>query len=165
MTMHKDNRKAHSSEDGHMSTSVRDTAIGRISITGSEDGVVSLSFTPDAPLSHDGSLDRAFRQLDEYLSGRRKHFDIAVCPEGTDFQKDVWSALLNVPYGRTVSYSELAVSSGHPAAHRAVGNAVGKNPIPIIIPCHRVIRSDGSIGGFSLGTELKERLLRLEGSL
>ena len=147
-----------------MSVGTRMTAFGPITISEKDGRITSLSFDPEAKVTDD-DLDRPFGQLDEYLSGRRRDFDLDLCPEGTDFQKDVWSALLKVPYGRTVSYSELAKMSGHPNAQRAVGNAVGKNPIPIIIPCHRVIRSDGSIGGFSLGVDLKKRLLRLEGSL
>ena len=92
-------------------------------------------------------------------------FKLDLRPDGTDFQKDAWTALTKIPYGKTISYAELAEMSGHPGAYRAAGNANGRNPILIIIPCHRVVRSDGDIGGYSLGTELKTRLLRLEGAI
>ena len=86
-------------------------------------------------------------------------------PEGTGFQKDVWNALMEVPYGKTISYSGLAETSAHPRAVRAVGRAMHDNPISVVIPCHRVIRSDGGIGGYALGLDLKTRLLKLEGAL
>ena len=148
-----------------MTAGSENTAIGIISITEEEGRIVSVSMDTDERHSDDTVLSAAFAQLNEYLSGRRKEFDLEYGPEGTDFQKDVWRALMRIPYGRTVSYSELAEMSGHPGAQRAVGNAVGRNPVPIFIPCHRVIRSDGDIGGFSLGVELKKRLLELEGSV
>ena len=85
-----------------------------------------------------------------------------VLPEGTRFQKKVWKELLKIPFGQTVSYRELARRIGHPKAFRAVGSAVGKNPLPITIPCHRVIRSDGKIGGYSGGVRKKRRLLARE---
>lgn len=102
------------------------------------------------------------RQLNEYFEGKRHGFTLPLRLDGTEFQKKIWNTLAAVPYGKTVSYSELAESAGVSGA-RAVGNAVGKNPIPIIIPCHRVIHSDGSIGGFSGGLPLKIKLLELEG--
>ncbi len=148
-----------------MTAGAENTAIGVVSISEDEGRITSVSIDAEEGHFDDRVLDSAFAQLREYLSGKRREFDLEYDPEGTDFQKDVWHALMRIPYGTTVSYSELAKMSGHPGAQRAVGNAVGKNPIPIFIPCHRVIRSDGSIGGFSLGIELKKRLLRLEGSL
>ncbi|RPJ09132.1 MAG: methylated-DNA--[protein]-cysteine S-methyltransferase [Spirochaetaceae bacterium] len=90
-------------------------------------------------------------QLDEYYSGKRRVFDIRLAPAGTDFQKLVWRALCRIPYGATITYSGLAKATGKPRAVRAVANAVAKNPIGIIIPCHRVIASDGSLGGYSAG--------------
>ncbi|MDR1207522.1 MAG: methylated-DNA--[protein]-cysteine S-methyltransferase [Rickettsiales bacterium] len=105
------------------------------------------------------------RQISEYLAGRRREFDLALTPAGTPFQMDVWRALLKIPFGKTCSYKDIAVAVGRPKAVRAVGNAVGKNPIPIIIPCHRVIASDDGIGGFSLGLPLKRKLLKLENCL
>ena len=83
--------------------------------------------------------------------------------DGTAFRQDIWNALAKVPYGTTISYGELAKASGHPGASRAVGGAMATNPIPLLIPCHRVIAADGSIGGFTGGTELKRKLLAIEG--
>ncbi len=110
----------------------------------------------------DGITDAAEKQLLEYFGGKRKRFDIPIAPEGTEFCKKVWKALTGIPFGETRSYGEIAEMIGQPSASRAVGNAVGNNPILIIIPCHRVIRSNGELGGFSAGTEMKKLLLRLE---
>ena len=127
--------------------------------------ITTLEFSGCRDGSCSDVLNEAFAQLEEYLSGKRRVFKLDLHPDGTDFQKDVWTALTKIPYGKTVSYAELAEMSGHPGAYRAAGNANGSNPIPIIIPCHRVVRSDGNIGGYSLGTDLKTRLLRLEGAI
>ncbi len=148
-----------------VSTDSRDTPIGTVSISEQGGKIVSLKIGGSDRICRNDILDEAFRQLNEYLGGTRKVFDLDLELNGTSFQKDVWKALMEIPYGKTVSYSDIAKTSGHPEAVRAVGNAVGKNPIPLIIPCHRVIRSDGSIGGYALGTELKEKLLKLEGAL
>ena len=148
-----------------MSTDSRDTTIGRVSVSERGGKVVSLKVGGSYGGCGSGITDEAFVQLSEYLDGKREVFDLDLEPDGTDFQKDVWNALMRIPYGKTVSYSDVAIASGHPGAVRAVGNAVGRNPIPVIIPCHRVIRADGSIGGYALGTELKIRLLKLEGAL
>ena len=107
-------------------------------------------------------FDKAIRQLNEYFAGARKEFSLELIPEGTDFQKSVWSELQRIPYGQTISYKELAKRIGKPKAVRAVGAANGANPIPIIIPCHRVIGNDGSLTGFGGGLPLKKRLLQLE---
>ncbi len=147
------------------STDSRDTTIGRVSVSERGGKVVSLKVGGSYGGCGSGITDEAFVQLSEYLDGKREVFDLDLEPDGTDFQKDVWNALMRIPYGKTVSYSDVAIASGHPRAVRAVGNAVGRNPIPVIIPCHRVIRADGSIGGYALGTELKTRLLKLEGAL
>ena len=104
----------------------------------------------------------AIAQLGAYFQRRLRRFDLALAPEGTPFERDVWSALREIPYGETVSYSELARRIGRPAASRAVGAANGKNPIPIIVPCHRVIGANGSLTGFGGGLGLKRRLLDLE---
>jgi methylated-DNA-[protein]-cysteine S-methyltransferase len=108
-------------------------------------------------------LSRAVRQLDEYFAGKRTEFDLPLELEGTAFQKDVWLALAEIPYGKTISYAELASMVGRPSAFRAVGQANGANPIPIVLPCHRVIASGGGIGGYGGGLEMKRRLLALEG--
>ena len=102
-------------------------------------------------------------QLLEYFAGRRKAFDVPLAPKGTPFQLAVWNALLEVPYGETVTYAELARRIGRPAAVRAVGAANGANPIPVIIPCHRVIGSNGTLTGYGGGIERKQWLLALEG--
>lgn len=102
-------------------------------------------------------------QLQEYFAGRRLIFRIPLdLNQGTPFQRRVWKTLKDIPYGETVSYKEIAETIGHPSAIRAVGSAVGKNPLPIILPCHRVVASDGSIGGFSAGVPTKKKLLALE---
>ncbi len=104
-------------------------------------------------------------QLSEYLSGERKEFSLPLDLRGTAFQLMVWKELLKIPYGRTSSYSEIAARIGRPNAARAVGAAVGANPVPIIVPCHRVIGNDGSLVGFGGGLVLKRRLLYLEGAV
>ncbi|MGO2118348.1 MAG: methylated-DNA--[protein]-cysteine S-methyltransferase [Fusobacterium sp.] len=103
-------------------------------------------------------------QLNEYFSGARKSFDLKLSLTGTNFQKKVWEALGNIPYGETKSYKEIAIEVGSPKAFRAVGSANNKNPIPIIIPCHRVIGKNGKLVGFAGGLDLKEKLLQLEKS-
>lgn len=105
----------------------------------------------------------AVRQLIEYFAGKRRRFDLPLKPGGTAFQQKVWTALTTIPYGTTITYRDLARRIGNPAAVRAVGRANATNPIPIIIPCHRVIGADGSLTGFGGGLPLKEVLLRLEG--
>jgi O-6-methylguanine DNA methyltransferase len=106
------------------------------------------------------------RELREYLAGNRKAFSASLDIDGTPFQKSVWEAILTIPYGETLSYVEVATMVGRPTATRAVGQAVGANPVPIIIPCHRVIGKNGSLTGYGGGLPLKERLLALEqGSL
>jgi len=110
-----------------------------------------------------GRCAHVVSQLEEYFQGKRNHFDLTLRPEGTDFQRSVWQALQSIPFGKTITYKELAVRIGNPSAVRAVGRANGSNPIPIIIPCHRVIGADGSLTGFGGGLPLKEYLLTLEG--
>jgi methylated-DNA-[protein]-cysteine S-methyltransferase len=107
-------------------------------------------------------LIEAERQLGEYFEGKRRSFSIALDMRGTSFQKNVWEALLAIPFGETRSYRDLAKKLGNPEATRAVGAANGRNPIPIIVPCHRVIGSNGKLTGFAAGLETKARLLELE---
>lgn len=107
-------------------------------------------------------LSQAKSQLEEYLSGKRKAFELPFDVEGTPFQKQVWKELSKIPYGKTVSYRELAQRIKREKAVRAVGTANGKNPLCIIVPCHRVIAADGSLGGYSGGLKLKQKLLELE---
>lgn len=103
------------------------------------------------------------RQLAEYFAGERRDFDLALAPEGTPFERSVWNELRKIPFGETRSYGEIATALGRPGAARAVGRANGANPIPIVVPCHRVIGSDGSLTGFGGGLETKSLLLELEG--
>ena len=105
----------------------------------------------------------AVKQLDEYFAGQRRDFDLEIGPTGTPFQRSVWRALQAIPYGTTCSYGELAAAIGRPRAVRAVGAANGQNPLPIVIPCHRVIGKRGDLTGFGGGLETKRRLLQLEG--
>ena len=103
-------------------------------------------------------------QLGEYFAGKRREFDLDLAPYGTDFQLRVWQALRAIPYGAVRNYGDIARAIGQPGAARAVGQANGCNPLPIVIPCHRVIASDGTIGGYSGGLAIKHRLLALEGA-
>jgi methylated-DNA-[protein]-cysteine S-methyltransferase len=106
----------------------------------------------------------AARQLGEYFAGKRREFTLELAPFGTDFQLRVWRALGKIPYGAVRNYADIARAIGQPGAARAVGQANGCNPLPIVIPCHRVIASDGTIGGYSGGLAIKHRLLALEGA-
>lgn len=109
-------------------------------------------------------FELAIRELEEYFAGRRRTFDVPLAPRGTAFQLEVWQALRAIPYGETVSYAELAARIGRADAARAVGLANGANPLPVIVPCHRVIGSDGSLTGFGGGLSIKRALLELEGA-
>ncbi len=115
--------------------------------------------------SSDAVLGAARRQLREYFSGARREFDLPLAAHGTQFQHSVWQALAEIPYGELRSYSDLARQIGNPRAVRAVGAANGRNPLPIVVPCHRVIGSDGSLTGFAGGLAAKQLLLALEGAL
>lgn len=108
------------------------------------------------------AIRKTYLQLKEYLSGKRKNFDIEIEMIGTEFQKKVWKELLNIPYGETRSYKDIAIAIGNGKACRAVGNANNKNPIAIIVPCHRVIGSNGSMTGYAGGLDIKEKLLKIE---
>jgi len=107
-------------------------------------------------------LLKAAKQLDEYFNGKRKEFDLPLAPRGTEFQNKVWKALQAIPFGKTCSYGQLAAMTGNPKACRAVGMANNRNPIPVIIPCHRVIGHNGALTGYAGGLELKQKLLELE---
>lgn len=113
----------------------------------------------------DAVLDRAAAQLDAYLAGEREDFDLPLAAPGTDFQHRVWERLRAIPRGRTTTYGTIAQEIGSPRAAQAVGAAVGRNPISIIVPCHRVLGGDGRLTGYAGGTEVKAALLRLEGAL
>jgi methylated-DNA-[protein]-cysteine S-methyltransferase len=110
----------------------------------------------------DAAFDDVVSQLTEYFAARRQQFDLPLAPAGTPFQQRVWAALLEIPYGQTTSYGELASRIGRQSASRAVGLANGSNPLPIVIPCHRVIGANGKLTGYGGGLPIKERLLALE---
>ena len=110
-------------------------------------------------------IRQAERQLAEYFRGERQRFDVPLAPVGTPFQREVWTTLAGIPYGQTISYAQLAQRVAKPTAMRAVGAANGRNPLPIVLPCHRVIGADGSLTGFGGGLPTKQFLLQLEGAL
>ncbi len=127
--------------------------------------LLGLSFSAGADHSVElqtGSCDQVAQQLAEYFRGERTDFDLKLAPQGTPFQQQVWAALQRIPFGTTISYRQLAQNIGNPAAVRAVGGANGANPIAIIIPCHRVIAADGTLGGYTGGLDYKRKLLDLE---
>jgi methylated-DNA-[protein]-cysteine S-methyltransferase len=148
---------------------VHATAVGELTLSSENGFLVGVWFGRDprvgdhAPKSlSDPILDRARRQIDQYFARRRREFSIPLDPRGTPFQRRVWTALQRIPYGTTTSYGAIARAIRAVAAVRAVGSANGANPIPIIIPCHRVIGADGSLTGFGGGLDRKKFLLDLE---
>ncbi len=142
------------------------TPIGRIGICEQDDAITHLYLPPQAPddfpIEETPLLKEANAQLTAYFDGVLKKFDLPLQPGGTEFQKEVWNALCQIEYGQTVSYQDIAHSIGRPNAARAVGHANNQNPIPIFIPCHRVIGKNGSLVGYGGGLEVKRRLLDLE---
>lgn len=141
-----------------------DSPIGPMTLVQEGEALTRLDFdVPSQPEEATPLLLEACRQLREYFAGERKVFALPLAPEGTAFQKKVWAALRDIPWGETRSYGDIARAIGKPAASRAVGMANGRNPLPIFIPCHRVIGTNGSITGYSGGLEKKRFLLRLEG--
>jgi O-6-methylguanine DNA methyltransferase len=155
-----------------------ETPLGVLRIAATERGLVRLAFpreggrgfqaflarvVPDAePVAWLPWLDKASAQIVEYFGGKRTEFDVALDLRGTPFQLRVWRALCQIPFGETRSYAELARTIRSPLAVRAVGAANGSNPVPLIVPCHRVIASDGGLGGYGGGLEAKRRLLAFE---
>jgi methylated-DNA-[protein]-cysteine S-methyltransferase len=150
--------------------------IGTLVLQGDDDVLVSLRLpapgnAKGVPMANGvGSVPKlgkalvaALAQLEEYFAGKRRRFDLPLELDGTAFQRDVWRALADIPYGSTISYAELAAMVGRPTAYRAVGQANGSNPIPIVLPCHRVVASGGRIGGYGGGLPTKRKLLALEG--
>lgn len=150
-----------------------DSPLGPLAASTSDRGLHALEFPQDAWfLPRDGwregdhpLLRLAQAQLDEYFRGERRAFDLPLAPQGTPFQRQVWFALADIPYGQTRSYAQLATRLGRPTASRAVGAANGRNPLGILLPCHRVIGANGALTGFSGGLAAKRFLLRLEGAL
>ncbi|MFP3896245.1 MAG: methylated-DNA--[protein]-cysteine S-methyltransferase [Anaerolineales bacterium] len=129
---------------------------------------VRLAEGEGSPMDDDRLLAEARHQLEQYFAGNRRHFDLPLdltAISATPFQRRVWSATREIPYGTAQSYGELAESIGSPRAARAVGQALGRNPLLIVVPCHRVVRSDGGLGGFGAGLDNKRALLTLEGHL
>jgi methylated-DNA-[protein]-cysteine S-methyltransferase len=151
-----------------------DTPHGPLLIAASDEGLVRINFqrgthplTPELLWVEEREpkhkvLKAAARQFRDYFAGKRQDFDLPLAPEGTDFQRKVWKALERIPYGRTITYGELARRVGKPDAARAVGAANGANPLPVIVPCHRVIGADGSLTGYGEGLPIKAALLELE---
>ena len=147
-----------------------DSPIGRLLLAGNESGLQEIVFqgkngpAPPKPawMEDTGGLKEPARQLRAYFGGELEDFTLPLAPQGTPFQQKVWNELLNIPYGETISYGDLARRIGNPNASRAVGLANGSNPIPIIIPCHRVIGSNGKLTGYGGGLHIKEKLIALE---
>ncbi len=152
-----------------MSVALYKSPIGIIKIEENQGKVTSISMErrenrqKKANPEHPSELtDRVSKQLEEYFQGKRSQFDFPCCPEGTAFQKKVWQTLLEIPYGETRSYKDIAAAIGQPKACRAVGMANNKNPIALAIPCHRVIGSKGELTGYAGGLEIKKQLLDME---
>ncbi|MGZ4271590.1 MAG: methylated-DNA--[protein]-cysteine S-methyltransferase [Solirubrobacteraceae bacterium] len=146
-----------------------DSPVGELTLIARGGRLVAIHFPPGAPPAgsverSDAVLDATAAQLREYFAGERTAFDLPLELDGTPFQQEAWRALADIPYGKTVSYGEQARRLGRPDAVRAVGAANGRNPIPIVLPCHRVIGADGSLTGFGGGLEAKRTLLDLEQS-
>ncbi len=141
------------------------TPLGRLTVASDGRAVTAIAFGErDFPGERRATelTNRAANQLQEYLAGKRRSFDLPLAPAGTDFQKKVWNALMDIPYGETRSYSEVASAIGSPKACRAVGGANNRNPLPIVVPCHRVVGSNGALVGYAGGTKVKAFLLDLE---
>jgi methylated-DNA-[protein]-cysteine S-methyltransferase len=145
---------------------ILDTPVGPLTIAKNDDGAIAeIRFRGDADDSwerDDSAFADAATQLREYFRGERRDFDLPLAPSGTPFQLSVWNVLRSIPYGATRSYLDVANAIGKPAACRAVGAANGANPLPIVVPCHRVIGANGSLTGFGGGIDVKRRLLALE---
>lgn len=143
-----------------------ETVIGEITIIDNGEAIIELDFgnnlNKDIEIKETELIKKAKKQLDEYFNGERKEFNLPLELKGTEFQRKVWKALINIAYGRTKTYKEIAIEVGNEKACRAVGMANNKNPIAIIIPCHRVIGSNNKLVGYAGGLELKEKLLSLE---
>ena len=143
-----------------------DTPLGTMAV-GEEDGHITRVYLPNSPMPRlmpfqTPLLERAQGQILEYFDGRRQEFDLPLAFVGTDFQKKVWTALTTIPYGQTVTYGALAEAVGCPGGARAVGMANHCNPLPILVPCHRVVGSGGKLTGYAGGLEMKKALLDLE---
>ncbi len=139
------------------------TKIGKIYISADENSVLAISLNkPDYCEKETPLIKKAFQELDEYFSGKRKTFDLPLKLNGTEFQQKIWKELIKIPYGKTISYKELAKRAGNEKACRAAGMANNKNKIMIVIPCHRVVGSNGDLTGYAGGLKVKKQLLDLE---
>lgn len=139
-----------------------DTPLGRMYFSGDDRYITGLSFGEVSDENPSPVLWEGERQLAEYFAGKRTAFDLPLQPEGTDFQKSVWQALTEIPYGETATYGEIAAKIGNPKACRAVGMANNRNPIAVIVPCHRVVGAKGDLTGYAAGLDKKDFLLKLE---
>ena len=151
-------------------TLVMSSPVGKLTLVASSKGLVAIDVRNNAKqvvtakdASAQSILLKTKKQLEQYFAGKRTSFDVALDLVGTEFQVKAWRALCRIPFGKTITYGQQASNIKNPKAFRAVGSANGKNPIPIIVPCHRVVASDGSLGGYSLGLKMKKQLLALEG--
>lgn len=145
-----------------------DTPIGTLRLLSNGAALVGIEFegqhgADGGNANRDAVLAACAAQLTDYFCAQRRHFDLPLAARGTPFQRSVWNALADIPYGELRSYRDIANTIGNPAAVRAVGAANGRNPLPIVVPCHRVIGSNGSLTGFAGGLEIKRFLLQLEG--
>ncbi len=153
-----------------MRYALTDSPLGPILVAGDESGLRRINFqrgTAPQPVEPDWILDaaamgRAIEQLGAYFAGQLRQFDLRLAPRGTPFQQRVWQALRGIPYGQTATYGQIAARLGKPGGARAVGGANGRNPLPIVVPCHRVVAAQGKLGGFTGGLDLKRGLLALE---
>lgn len=148
-----------------------DTPVGQLRLVSDGEHITAIEFESmhstlaSDQQADDPALSACARQLDEYFDGKRQTFDLPLAPGGTPFQNSVWGALERIPYGELRNYQDIATAIENKKAVRAVGAANGRNPLPIVVPCHRVIGSDGSLTGFAGGLAAKETLLRLEGAI
>ena len=154
-----------------LARTVTESPIGELTILATDEAIVAIHFgndtmgsrpsdgVVDVPAGEHAVLDEAVRQLDEYFAGERVDFDLPLEPAGTPFQRQAWTALATIPYGETISYGEQAMRIGDRNKSRAVGAANGKNPLPIVVPCHRVIGANGHLTGFGGGLDIKAWLL------
>ena len=146
--------------------SVYDTALGDVTVLADDKAIVGLRFgavDPEGCINEENSaLYDSIIELNQYCFGQRKSFDLRLDPEGTDFEKKVWNFVLTIPYGKTMTYEEVAAGIGEPNAAKAVGTALNKNPIPLFIPCHRVIGKGGALVSYIGGLDLKKKLVSME---
>jgi AraC family transcriptional regulator of adaptative response/methylated-DNA-[protein]-cysteine methyltransferase len=159
------NQAAGAQQEGTAS-GVYDTALGQFTVVCRGETAVAVRFgahiVSGETEQRSRYTDRVAEQIEDYIAGRRKQFTIPLAPAGTEFQMRVWEELIKIPYGETRSYKDIAQAIGQPGASRAVGMANNKNPLPLLIPCHRVIGANGKLSGYAGGVELKQRLLELE---